>query len=135
MRRRAAPRVTSSNPPRSSATIAGPLAVKISLTGSGSPSQPASPRTLAQQDLADGGRFGRGRGEDPLVERGEPPHERRAERQPAALEQRQRAHALRVAQGEVDRDLPALAPPDHDAGAAPSASISAAASSACRCTF
>ena len=40
--------------------------------------------------------------------------ERLAERQPAALQQRQRADTVRVPQREVDRDLAALAAPDHD---------------------
>jgi hypothetical protein len=55
-----------------------------------------------------------GRGEDPLVDICDPLHSRLAERQSSALQQRQRADAVRVAQREVERDLAAGAAPDHD---------------------
>jgi hypothetical protein len=49
-----------------------------------------------------------------LVEVGQPPRQRLAQRQAPAFQQRQRADTVRIPQREVDRDLAALAPPDHD---------------------
>ena len=106
--------VTSRRPPRSSARIAGPFATKISVTDSGIPSQPASPRTPSRYVSAT--LFGSSSAAAKIarVEVCHPLHQRRAQRESPTLEQRERADAIRIPQREVDRDLAALAAADHD---------------------
>ena len=68
----------------------------------------------AEHRLGHGAHVDSRRGDGLLRELCIPPHERLAQGESPALQQRQRADAVRVAQGEIKGDLPAVAAPDHD---------------------